>query len=172
MVHARGHSSIEVTDLKVEASHRGQNIGGMLMASALRAGQQLGRSRVTLASQDDGSGRLTRWYQRMGFERAGINALGYPNLQATIGRVLASVAQARMAPRVAAAATSGGRAGTPTLSAGSGELNEVRLVRSCRLATPCNPSLPTPCLNPARCHRPSYPPISPVRGQVVRWSSG
>ena len=38
MVHARGDSSIEVTDLKVEDAHRGRGLGGMLMASAMRAG--------------------------------------------------------------------------------------------------------------------------------------
>jgi ribosomal protein S18 acetylase RimI-like enzyme len=121
MVHARGSASIEVTDLKVDASHRGQNLGGVLMASALRAGQQLGRSRAVLASRDDGSGRLTRWYERMGFEQAGVNALGYPKLQAPIGRVLANVGQARMAPTVVQRVTSGGRAvGGAILPAGSG----------------------------------------------------
>ena len=84
IVHARGNSTIEVTDLKVEPSHRGQGLGGMLMASALQAGRQLGRSRVVLASQDDGSGRLTRWYQRMGFEHAGSNSFGCTKLEASI----------------------------------------------------------------------------------------
>jgi ribosomal protein S18 acetylase RimI-like enzyme len=96
MVHARGDSTIEVTDLKVEPSHRGQGLGGTLMASALQAGRQLGRSRVVLASQDDGSGRLTRWYQRMGFEHAGSNSFGYPKLEASITRALAGAAQAKM----------------------------------------------------------------------------
>ena len=59
---------------------------------------------MVLASQDDGSGRLTRWYQRMGFERSGVNALGYPSLQAPIGRVLAGVAQAKVAPPIPPAA--------------------------------------------------------------------
>ena len=57
MVHARGDSSIEVTNLEVATAHRGRNLGGMLIASALARGQQLGRNRVVLASQDDGSGR-------------------------------------------------------------------------------------------------------------------
>ena len=154
--------------MKVEASHRGQNIGGMLMASALRAGQQLGRSRVTLASQDDGSGRLTRWYQRMGFERAGINALGYPNLQATIGRVLASVAQAGGSE--GRGGRNIGRAGGPlTLSAGSGQSTRYDwLILPTGHAL--QPKSPYPCSTPARCHRPSYPPISGPRagGQVVQ----
>ncbi len=103
LVHARGASAIEVTDLSVEPSYRGQGLGGILLASAMRAGQQLGRSRAVLASQDDGSGRLTRWYRRMGFEPAGVNGRGYQELEGSIGRILAGVAQARMAP------TMGGR---------------------------------------------------------------
>ena len=54
------------------------------MSSALRTGLQLGKSRVVLGSQDDGSGRLTRWYQRMGFSQVGINERGFPQLEAPI----------------------------------------------------------------------------------------
>jgi hypothetical protein len=110
MVHVRSQSEIEVTDLKVDSSIRGRGVGAELIASAASAGQQLGRSRVVLASQDNGSGRLTSWYRRIGFEQAGVNALGCPRMVASIGRVLASVAQARMKPPVAAAGTPGGQA--------------------------------------------------------------
>jgi GNAT superfamily N-acetyltransferase len=99
MVHPRNGFMIEVTDLKVEQPYRGQGLGGVLMASALRAGQQMGRSRVVLASQDNGSSRLTRWYQQMGFAPAGVNSRGYPELEATIGRVLTGAMQTKLGTR-------------------------------------------------------------------------
>ncbi len=99
MVHARGQSAIEVSDLGVDPAHRSQGLGGVLMASALRTGLQLGKSKVVLGSQDDGSGRLTRWYQRMGFTQVGINDRGFPQLEAPISRVLSSVAQLKTATR-------------------------------------------------------------------------
>ncbi len=68
-----------------------------LIASAARIGMQTGRSKVVLGSQDDGSGRLTGWYRRMGFAQVGVNTRGYPQLEAPIARVLAGVAQARLA---------------------------------------------------------------------------
>ncbi|MBL8170397.1 MAG: GNAT family N-acetyltransferase, partial [Acidobacteria bacterium] len=63
MVHERDRSSIEVTDLGVNSAHRKQGLGNALIASALRAGLQMGKTRVVLNSQDNGSGRLTNWYQ-------------------------------------------------------------------------------------------------------------
>lgn len=96
MMHARG-SVIEVTDLSVSQAYRKQGIGAVLMASALRAGLNLGKSRVTLASQDNGSGRLTHWYKSMGFVQAGFNSLGHPRLEAPIRRVLSGVVQGRTA---------------------------------------------------------------------------
>ena len=62
----------------------------------------MGKTNVTLASQDSGSGRLTNWYRSMGFRQVGVNKLGYPQLEAPISRVLSGVAQARMAPLPAA----------------------------------------------------------------------
>jgi hypothetical protein len=123
MVHARSGSAIEVTDLKVAASHRGQGLGGLLMASALRAGLGLGRSKVVLASQDDGSGRLTRWYRGMGFEQSGVAARGYPRLEAPIGRVLAGVAPSKMNLNTSTPESIGGQAtGNSIARAGSGAL--------------------------------------------------
>ena len=97
MVHTRSHSTIEVTDLHVDPAHREQGLGGLLIASAMRAGQGLGRSEVILDSHDEGSGKLTR-NQGMGFARAGTNELGYARLVAPIHRVLAGVGQAKIAP--------------------------------------------------------------------------
>jgi ribosomal protein S18 acetylase RimI-like enzyme len=93
MVHARDKGAVEVTDLQVAEAQRGHGIGQMLLASAARAGQQFGRSKVTLAAQDNGSGHLTQWYKGMGFAQTGVNQRGYPQLEAPIGRVLAGTAQ-------------------------------------------------------------------------------
>ena len=81
-----------MTDLGVAPAHRSEGLGGLLMCSALRTGLQLGKSRVVLGSQDDGSGRLTRWYQRMGFSQVGINERGFPQLK---GRSIGSSAAPR-----------------------------------------------------------------------------
>ncbi len=93
MVHERDRSSIELTDLGVNSAHRKQGLGNTLIASALRTGLQMGKTRVVLNSQDNGSGRLTQWYQGMGFVRTGGSRRGYPQLEASISRVLSGVAQ-------------------------------------------------------------------------------
>jgi ribosomal protein S18 acetylase RimI-like enzyme len=93
MVHARDKGAVEVTDLHVAEAQRGHGLGRMLLASAARTGQQFGKSKVTLAAQDNGSGHLTRWYKGMGFAQTGVNQRGYPQLEAPIGRVLAGTAQ-------------------------------------------------------------------------------
>jgi ribosomal protein S18 acetylase RimI-like enzyme len=88
MVHARDRGVVEVTDLGVDPAHREHGIGKMLLASAARTAQQLGRSKVTLAAQDNGSGHLIRWYRQMGFSHVGRNSRGYPELEAPINRVV------------------------------------------------------------------------------------
>jgi|GEM_PF-4253126 len=92
-LHAKGKAGLEITDLGVQRSHRGQGVGTALMASAVMKGAQLGRSNVTLAAQDSGSGRLTRWYTDMGFARVGVNHLGLTQLHAPIGRLVSTVSQ-------------------------------------------------------------------------------
>ena len=98
MVHARDKGAVEVTDLGVDQTQRGHGIGQVLVASAAKTGLQFGKSRVTLAAQDKGSGHLTRWYKGMGFTQIGVNQHGYPQLEAPIGRVLAGTAQRHKAP--------------------------------------------------------------------------
>jgi GNAT superfamily N-acetyltransferase len=106
IVHARDKGAVEVTDLQVAEAQRGHGIGQMLLASAARTGQQFGRSKVTLAAQDNGSGHLTQWYKGMGFAQTGVNQRGYPQLEAPISRVLAGTAQRKVqavpAPRAVA----------------------------------------------------------------------
>jgi GNAT superfamily N-acetyltransferase len=97
MVHARDKASVEVTDLGVDPAHREHGIGKLLLASAARTGLQSGKSKVTLAAQDNGSGHLTQWYKGMGFTQTGVNQRGYPQLEAPIGRVLAGTAQRQKA---------------------------------------------------------------------------
>ena len=94
LVHDRSQTAVEVTDLGVEQVHRKNGVGGILMASAARTGLQLGKTHINLASQDNGSGRLTHWYQGMGFTRVGMNQYGYAELQAPISRVLSSAPRA------------------------------------------------------------------------------
>jgi ribosomal protein S18 acetylase RimI-like enzyme len=100
MVHARDQGAVEVTDLSVDPAHRQHGIGKMLLASAARTGLQSGKSKVTLAAQDNGSGRLTQWYKGMGFTQIGVNQRGYPQLEAPIGRVIAGAVQRREAQHV------------------------------------------------------------------------
>jgi ribosomal protein S18 acetylase RimI-like enzyme len=99
MVHERDKDAVEVTDLHVAEAQRGHGIGRMLLASAMKMGQQFGKSKVTLAAQDNASGRLTQWYKGMGFAQVGVNQRGYPQLEAPITRVLAGTAQRQVAWR-------------------------------------------------------------------------
>ncbi|HLW69003.1 MAG TPA: GNAT family N-acetyltransferase [Candidatus Binataceae bacterium] len=93
MVHARDRASVEVTDLGVDPDHREHGIGQLLLASAARTGQRFGKSKMTLAAEDNGSGRLTHWYKGMGFAQVGMNRQGYAQLEAPIGRVISAVMQ-------------------------------------------------------------------------------
>jgi len=97
MVHARGKGAVEVTDLQVAEAQRGHGLGRMLLASAARTGQRFGRSKVSLAAQDNGSGHLTQWYKGMGFAQVGVNQRGFPQLEAPISRVLRGAAQPKLA---------------------------------------------------------------------------
>lgn len=62
-----GRDAVRVVNLKVDPDQRGQGAGAQLMRAAATEGMRMGKTRVTLESQDNGSGKLTRWYERMGF---------------------------------------------------------------------------------------------------------
>jgi GNAT superfamily N-acetyltransferase len=62
-----GKDAVRVVNLKVDPSQRGQGAGAQLMRAAAFEGLRMGKTRVTLESQDNGSGKLTRWYEGMGF---------------------------------------------------------------------------------------------------------
>lgn len=89
-VHAEATSVARVYNLKVDPAFRGQGAGDLLLRAAARAGAGMGKSRIALDSEDNGSGRLTRWYQREGFHRVGINERGMAVLEAPAQALLAS----------------------------------------------------------------------------------
>jgi GNAT superfamily N-acetyltransferase len=91
-LHDRGRGTVEVTDLGVEATHRGAGVGHQLLHSALRTVLRLGGRKVSLNADDKGSGRLINWYQQMGFRRTGANLSGLPRLEAHVDRALSRTA--------------------------------------------------------------------------------
>lgn len=87
-MHLHGPAEILVTDLAVTPEHRGAGVGSALMHAAMRLGARLGRTHAVLEADDDGTGRLVRWYGRLGFRRAGLGPHGQPRLVAALaGRV-------------------------------------------------------------------------------------
>ena len=66
-----GRDAVRVVNLKVDPDQRGQGAGAHLMRAAAVEGMRMGKTRVTLESQDNGSGKLTRWYEGMGFTPRG-----------------------------------------------------------------------------------------------------
>jgi ribosomal protein S18 acetylase RimI-like enzyme len=95
VVHTRRGPAAEVTDLGVDARFRDQGIGRQLLVSAARAGLRSGNSKLSLAAQDNGSGRLTRWYKDLGFHQVGVNNRGMPMLETPISRLLGAAVQCR-----------------------------------------------------------------------------
>lgn len=88
-----GRDAVRVVNLKVDPDQRGQGAGAHLMRAAASEGMRMGKTRVTLESQDNGSGKLTRWYERMGFMPRGRSDRGMvmmetsaATLQSRLGR--------------------------------------------------------------------------------------
>jgi len=90
-VHECGAAAIEVTDLKVRPEFRRRGIGRILIQSALQTGLHLARTYAVLASGDSGTGRLSRWYERLGFSKSGFQR-GYTEYAAKISRALSGIA--------------------------------------------------------------------------------
>jgi len=76
-----GQGAAKVYNLQVDPAFRGQGGGAALMRAVAETGMSLGRSRITLDSQDNGSGHLTRWYENFGFRRAGVGERGHTALE-------------------------------------------------------------------------------------------
>ena len=76
-----GRDAVRVVNLKVDPDQRGQGAGAHLMRAAAFEGMRMGKTRVTLESQDNGTGKLTRWYERMGFMPRGRSDRGMVMLE-------------------------------------------------------------------------------------------
>jgi hypothetical protein len=98
VVHTKRGAAAEVTDLGVAAGYRDQGIGRQLLESAARTGLRSGHSKISLSAQDNGSGKLTRWYKDMGFQQVGVNERGMPLLEAPISRLLSGAVQRKAGP--------------------------------------------------------------------------
>lgn len=90
-VHESGTSAIEITDLKVRPEFRRRGMGRVLVHAALQTGLHLAKTYAVLASGDSGSGRLSSWYERLGFGRSGFQR-GYIEYSARIARALPGIA--------------------------------------------------------------------------------
>jgi len=77
-----GGQAAKVYNLEVDPAFRGQGGGAALLQALAQAGLSHGAHRITLDSQDNGSGRLTRWYEHHGFQRKGVGERGYAALEA------------------------------------------------------------------------------------------
>jgi hypothetical protein len=95
-IRSAGPKTMEFFNLAVEPRFRKQGWGKHLIGMALQAGTVQGKTLVQLESQDNGSGRLTRWYGKMGFNRVGTSERMLPVMAAPISTVQAMIA--RMPP--------------------------------------------------------------------------
>ena len=82
-----GGGAAKVYNLSVDPVHRGEGGGAALLRAVAEAGMTLGRSRITLDSEDRGTGRLTRWYESLGFRRVGTGERGLTSLEIPAGRL-------------------------------------------------------------------------------------
>ncbi|PTL83703.1 N-acetyltransferase [Vitiosangium sp. GDMCC 1.1324] len=86
-----GPGAILIQNLRVQEPHRGQGLGVWLVAEALRLGGRQGRGRAWLEADDNGSGRLLRWYRALGFRDIGQGAHGQPAMETSLARALPAV---------------------------------------------------------------------------------
>jgi ribosomal protein S18 acetylase RimI-like enzyme len=87
MVHTGGPAA-RVTDLGVDTPWRDRGIGVKLLTSAAQTGLRAGSHKLVLEAQDNGSGKLTRWYRQIGFQQVGVDGLGHPKMEIPIARLL------------------------------------------------------------------------------------
>jgi len=71
-------------NLRVEAEHRGRGGGEELLRAAAVASERVGKRTLALEADDDGSGKLLRWYHSQGFRQAGEGEGGKPALEAPV----------------------------------------------------------------------------------------
>lgn len=71
-------------NLQIEAEHRGRGGGEELVRAAAAASARVGKQTLALEADDDGSGKLLRWYHSQGFRQAGEGEGGKPALEAPV----------------------------------------------------------------------------------------
>jgi ribosomal protein S18 acetylase RimI-like enzyme len=71
-------------NLRVEDEHRGRGGGEELVRAAAVASERIGKRTLALEADDDGSGKLVRWYQSQGFRPTGEGDGGKPALEAPV----------------------------------------------------------------------------------------
>ena len=74
-------------NLRVDDEHRGRGGGDELLRAAADASARVGKRTLGLDAEDDGSGRLERWYEGQGFERKGVGRDGLAAFEADVGRL-------------------------------------------------------------------------------------
>jgi ribosomal protein S18 acetylase RimI-like enzyme len=75
-----GGDATRLVNLKVSEEFRGAGAGTALVDAARKATRQMGKNKVTLESEDNGSGKLNSWYQKQGFIRIGTDEHGYAKM--------------------------------------------------------------------------------------------
>lgn len=74
-------NAVQLTNLRVEAGSRGSGGGQEIIKRAEDAAHSMGRGIIRLESQDNGSGRLTSWYEEQGFKKRGTGPHGFTLLE-------------------------------------------------------------------------------------------
>jgi len=70
-------------NLRVDDAHRGRGGGEQLVRAAAIASERIGKRTLALEADDDGSGKLVRWYQDQGFRATG-TVNGKPAFEAAV----------------------------------------------------------------------------------------
>jgi ribosomal protein S18 acetylase RimI-like enzyme len=71
-------------NLRVEDEHRGRGGGEELLRAAAVASERVGKRALALEADDDGSGKLLRWYESQGFRPTGKGEGGKPAFEAPV----------------------------------------------------------------------------------------
>jgi ribosomal protein S18 acetylase RimI-like enzyme len=77
-------SRTKLYNLHVDAEHRSRGGGEALVRAAAVASERIGKRTIALEADDDGSGKLLRWYQSQGFRSTGTDSAGRPALEANV----------------------------------------------------------------------------------------
>jgi ribosomal protein S18 acetylase RimI-like enzyme len=89
--------SIEITDLHVQPRFRKQNLGKLLIHAALQTGELLSKRSAVLVSADSGTDKLSRWYEKLGFQRS-TSITNVREYTGSIARLLQGVPDFHLSP--------------------------------------------------------------------------